>query len=79
MVFLYKYHITNKNWGQPGGIMVKFACSTLVAQGLQVQIPGTDPQTAHQVLLRQQSHIKWKEIGTDVSSVTIFLKQKEKD
>ena len=29
-------------WGQPSGIVVKFACSTLAARGSQVQIPGTD-------------------------------------
>ena len=28
--------------GQPGGVVVKFVCSALVAQGSQVQILGTD-------------------------------------
>ena len=27
---------------QPGGVVVKFMCSTSAAQGSQVQIPGTD-------------------------------------
>ena len=28
--------------GAGPGVVVKFACSSLAAQGLQVQIPGTD-------------------------------------
>ena len=32
----------NKNWGWPSDAVVKFACSTSVAQGLPVQIPGAD-------------------------------------
>ena len=36
-----------KGWGQPCGIVVKFACSTSAARVLQVQIPGTDLQTRH--------------------------------
>ena len=35
--------------GQPSGIVVKFVCSTLAAQGLPVQIPGVD--TVHQTML----------------------------
>ena len=37
-----------KLWGLPYGIVVKFTCSTSVAQGLQVWIPGVDLHTAQQ-------------------------------
>ena len=36
--------------GQPSGVVVKFAPSTLAAQGLQVWIPGADLQTTHQAM-----------------------------
>ena len=37
--------------GWPGGVMVKFTYSTLVAQGVQVQILGVDQHTTHQAML----------------------------
>ena len=37
--------------GQASGIVVKVVCSASAAQGSQVQIPGTDPYTAHQAML----------------------------
>ena len=37
--------------GLPGDIVVGFAHSTSVAQGLQVRILGTDLHTAHQAML----------------------------
>ena len=37
--------------GQLGGVVVKFVCSTSVAQGSQVRIPSTDLHTAHQAML----------------------------
>ena len=37
--------------GQPGGTVVKFACSTSEAQGLPVRIPGVDLHTAWQAML----------------------------
>ena len=40
--------------GWPGGTVVKFACSALVAQGSWVQIPGVDLHIAHQAMLWQQ-------------------------
>ena len=40
-----------KPWGRPGGAAVKFARSALVAQGLQLQIPGADLRTACQAML----------------------------
>ena len=39
--------------GQPGGVVVKFACSALATGDLQVWIPGVDLHTAHQAMLWQ--------------------------
>ena len=58
--------------------MVKFVHSASAAQGSQVRIPGTDLHTTHQVMLRWRPTYKIK-MGTDISPVTIFLKQKEED
>ena len=38
-------------WGWPSGIVVKFACSTLMAQSSWVQISGVDIHIAHQAML----------------------------
>ena len=65
--------------GQPGGVMVKFVHSVVVAQGSRVQIPGIDLHAAPQAMLWQHPKYKIEEDGTDVSSATIFLKQKEED
>ena len=43
-----------KQWnlgGQPGGVVVKFVCSTSAAQGSSISIPGTVLHTAHQAML----------------------------
>ena len=37
--------------GWPSGIVVKLACSTSVAQGLQVWILGMDLRTAYKAML----------------------------
>lgn len=37
--------------GQPGGVVVKFACSASATWGSQVQIPRTDLHAAHQDML----------------------------
>ena len=37
------------------------------------QISGEDLHTAHQAMLRRIPHMKWRKIGTDVSSGPIFL------
>ena len=42
-----KKNLKQKYWGQSGGIAVKFAHSTLVAQASPVQIPGTDLCTTY--------------------------------
>ena len=61
----------------PGGVAVKFTCPASVAQGLLVWISGTDLHTAHQAMLWQCPTYKIN-IGTDVSSGTIFLSKKRK-
>ena len=43
----------NKLRGWPGGVVVKFTRSALVACGSQVQIPGADLHTTHQAVLWQ--------------------------
>ena len=60
--------------------MVKVTCSALVAWGLWVQISGVDLRTTHQAMLWQHpTYKKYRKIGIDVSSETIFLKQKQED
>ena len=63
--------------GWPGGIVVKFTHFALVAHGLQVWILGTDLAPLIKPCCGGIPH-KIK-IGTDLSSATIFLKQKEED
>ena len=59
--------------------MVKFARSASVAQGLPVQIPGVDLRTAHQAIaVAGIPHIKWRNMGTDISSGPIFLSKKRR-
>ena len=43
--------------GRPGGAVVKFPCSALVAWGSLVQIPGVDLHTACQAMLWQVFYI----------------------
>ena len=62
---------------QPRGVVVKFTYSSLAAWGLQVWIPGTDLALLAKPYCGSIPH-KIK-IGTDVSSLSIFLKQKEED
>ena len=47
--------------GWPGGIVVKFLCSTLAVWGSQVWILGTDLHTAHQAMLWQDPTYKIEE------------------
>ena len=65
--------------GQPSGIVVKFACFTLAAQGSQVWIPGMDMELLIKPCWGSIPHTKKRKVGTDVSSATIFLKWKEED
>ena len=43
--------LKNPERGWRSDIVVKLVCSALVAQGSQVQIPGTDLHAAHQAML----------------------------
>ena len=52
----------------------------LVAWGLQVWIPGMDWYTTHQPCCGGVPHTKYRKIGMDDSSATVFLtKKKEKE
>ena len=63
---------------QLSGRVVKFASSALAAQGSQIWIPGVDLA----LLIKPHCgsiHIKWRKIGANVSSRSIFLtKEKTK-
>ena len=63
--------------GWPGGIVVKFVCSTSAAQvhrlGSQVWT-----YTTHQPCCGGIPHTKQRKTGTDVSSEQIFLREKKK-
>ena len=60
--------------------MVKFTHSPLPAQGSRVQIPGVDLHSTQQAMLWRGPTYKMEEDWhQDVSSATIFLKQKEED
>ena len=65
-------------WGWPGGLVVKCPCSASAAWSPHVQIPGTDLAPLVKPRCGSIPH-KIKEDSTDVSSATIFLKQKEED
>ena len=54
-------HFTLKERGQPGGVVVDFACSASVAQGSRVPIPGADLHTAHQAMLWRHPTYKIEE------------------
>ena len=63
--------------GGPGGVVVKFVCSALAAQGLWVQILGEDLHTTHKPCCGGIPHTKQRRTGTDVSSGTVFLKEED--
>src|SRR3712207_9584568 len=63
--------------GQPGGTVVKCACSALAARGLPVRIPvGTWHCLAHHAVAGVP-HTKQRKMGTDVSSGPAFLRSEE--
>ena len=70
--------LCSKCWGWPSGLVVTFANSALVAWGSQVWVPGANLTLLVKPHLAA-SHMKERKIGTDVSSATIFFKQKEED
>ena len=47
--------------GWPGGIVVKFTCSALAAQGSRIQILGADLHSAYQAMLWQHPTYKIEE------------------
>ena len=51
----------NNYRGWPGGVVVKFTCSALVAQSSWVLIPGPDVHTAHQAMLWRHPTYKIEE------------------
>ena len=59
--------------------MVKFMCSATAAWGLRVQIPAMDTAPLIRPRYGSVPHTKQRKIGIDVSSGTIFLRQKEED
>ena len=64
-----------RDWGQSGGMVVKFVCLASVAQALQVQIPGTDPAWLVNPCCGSITY-KIKEDWHRCSSATIFPKRK---
>ena len=48
-MFYCKKKVIFRGW--PRGVVVKFTCSALVAQGLSVQIPSLDLHTVHRAVL----------------------------
>ena len=64
--------------GWLGGATVKCACSTLVAQGLLIWIPGADMAPLGNPCCGSVPHIKYKKMGTDVSSGSVFLSKKRR-
>ena len=61
--------------GQRGSIVVRFVHHTSAAWGSQVRILAWTQHclSSHTVAA---SHIKWRKIGADVGSMTVFLKQR---
>ena len=53
-----KLKVKMESSGGPSGAVVKFVCSTLVAQGSQVRIPGADLHITHQAMLWQHPFTK---------------------
>ena len=80
-------------WGRLHGLVAIFGMLRLGSQGLQVQIPSVDlhnpgcgpaqspvgTYTTGHSCCGGNPHIKWRKIGTDVSSGLIFLKQKKEE
>ena len=64
--------------GLPSGLVVKFTHPALAARVLQIWIPGADLALLSKPCWAA-SHIKWRKIDRDVSSVSVFLKEKEED
>ena len=70
--------IKNAEGGRPRGVVVKFTCQASVGRGSQVPILGADLAPLIKPCCGGIPH-KVEEDGTEVSTATIFLKQKEED
>ena len=77
---VYRTRLENRDdTGLPDGAAVKLARSALAAQGSPVWIPGADVAPlgkSHAVV--GVPHIKWRKMGTDVSSGPVFLSKKRR-
>ena len=73
-------YTTRESWGLPGGIVVKFMCSTSAAKGLRVWILDVDLHTAHQAMLGWHPTYKkdWQQMLAQGQSYT-SKKQKEEE
>ena len=72
--------VKNSIRGQPSGAAVKFTHSTFVVQGSPVWILGADLCISCQIILWQAGvpYIKWRKMGTDISSEPVFLSKKRR-
>ena len=64
--------------GQPSGVVVGFTCSTSTAWGLGIWIPGSDYTLLIRPCCGGVPYTKYRKIGMDVNSGTIFLTKKKR-
>ena len=69
--FTFKYYVGDR----PSGLVVKFPCSVLVAQGSQVRVLGEDLTPLVKPDCGGVPH-NIEEVGTDVRSATVLLTKK---
>ena len=65
-------------WGWSGGVVVKFVCSALVAWVRGVKSWAHTYAPLIKLYCGSIPHTKYRKMGTDVSTGTIFLKKKRK-
>ena len=65
--------------GHPGGMVLKFKCCTLAARYSQVRSWAQIYTILIQPCCGGIPHTKWRKIGTDVSSGTVFLNRENKN
>ena len=64
--------------GPVGGIALNFTCSTSMAWGSPLWIPGTDLARLIKPCCSLINKVKYRKMGTDVSSRPIFLSKKKR-